>query len=240
MQSQSTGDISLESHSIFTLSRLTPGFKAALPMALGVASYGLVFGVLSQQAGMTKLQSLFMSAFVFAGASQFVALEMWSNTLPVFTIILTCFVVNMRHILMGAVLKEKLAGLSPFQTYGSLFFLVDENWAFTMAQWQRGNRDKALLAGTGICLFLSWTLSTALGTVAGSSGIDPVKWGIDFAFTAIFIFLATGMWQSRRDLLPWIVAGLTAVVIAHFFPGKWYILAGSITGSVTGAMIHER
>ncbi len=239
-QAQSAREIHDKSHSIFALSRLTPGFKAALPMALGVASYGLVFGVLSQQAGMSKLESLFMSAFVFAGASQFVALDMWSNTLPVLTIILTTFVVNMRHILMGAVLKEKLAGLSPFQTYGSLFFLVDENWAFTMAQWQKGNRDKALLAGTGICLFLSWTLSTALGTMAGSSGIDPVKWGIDFAFTAIFIFLATGMWQGRRDLLPWIVAGVTAVVIAHFFPGKWYILAGSIAGSVTGAVIHER
>lgn len=224
----------------FTLDGLAAGMRAAVPMAVGVASYGLVFGVLSRQAGMSELQALFMSAFVFAGASQFVALEMWVAPLPVATLVLTTLVVNLRHILMGAVLRDKLSGLSPIQTYGSLFFLVDENWAYTMAQWQRGNRDRALLAGTGICLFLAWTLSTLAGSLAGSSGIDPVKWGIDFAFTAIFIFLATGMWRGRRDLVPWVTAAVVAVLAEQFLPGKWYILAGSISGSITGVLLHER
>ncbi len=224
----------------FSGAGLVRGMRAAFPMAVGVASYGLVFGVLSQQAGMSESAALFMSAFVFAGASQFVALDMWVAPLPVFTIILTTFVVNLRHVLMGAVLRDNLSGLTPAQTYGSLFFLVDENWAYTMAQWQQGNRDKSLLAGTGICLFLAWTASTLAGCLLGSSGIDPVKWGIDFAFTAIFIFLATGMWRGLRDLIPWITAGVVAVLVEHYFPGKWYILAGSLTGSITGVLIHER
>ena len=223
----------------FTLAGLARGMRAALPIAVGVASYGLVFGVLSRQAGMEYLQALFMSAFVFAGASQFVALDMWTAPLPVFTLILTTFVVNLRHVLMGAVLRDTLSGLTRSQTYISLFFLVDENWAYTMAQWQQGNRDRALLAGTGFCLFLAWTSSTLAGCLLGS-GIDPVKWGMDFAFTAIFIFLATGMWQGKKDLIPWITAGVTALLAEHFFPGKWYILAGCLTGSITGVLIHDR
>ncbi|MCG8618149.1 MAG: AzlC family ABC transporter permease [Desulfobacterales bacterium] len=219
---------------------LAPGFRAALPMAVGVASYGLVFGVLSQQAGMDKAAALFMSCFVFAGASQFVALDLWVAPLPVIPLILTTLVVNLRHVLMGAVLRDKLTGLTRFQTLGSLFFLVDENWAYTMAQWQQGNRNSCLLAGTGICLFLAWTISTLVGCALGSTGIDPVKWGIDFSFTAIFIFLATGMWRGIRDLVPWTVAAVTAVIVARAFPGKWYILAGCMAGSLTGVLIHDR
>lgn len=227
-----------------TLSSLLTGTRAALPMAVGVGSYGLVFGILSQQSDMGTAAAFYMSAIVFAGASQFVALDMWIAPLPVIPILLTTLVVNLRHVLMGAVLRDKLTGLTRFQTFGSLFFLVDEGWAYTMASWQRGNRDPGLLAGTGICLFLAWTISTLAGCVLGSTGIDPVKWGIDFSFTAIFIFLATGMWRGTRDLIPWIVAGLTAILAVRWLPGKWYILAGSLCGSLagilTGAASHDR
>jgi len=224
----------------FSFHGFIKGFKAGLPIAAGVASYGLVFGVLSKQAGLGLLHALFMSAFVFAGASQFVALDMWRTPLPVFAVIVTTFVVNMRHILMGAVLVEKLRGLSRIQKYISLFFMVDENWAYSLTEWKYGNNNGALLAGTGFSLFISWTLSTCIGSLLGSGNVDPVKWGIDFAFTAIFIFLATGLWRDNRDLVPWIVAAVTAVLVSQFFPGKWYILAGSLSGSITGVIIHDK
>ncbi|HCY88190.1 MAG TPA: hypothetical protein DHV36_23840, partial [Desulfobacteraceae bacterium] len=169
-----------------------------------------------------------------------VALDMWVTPLPVIPLILTTVVVNLRHVLMGAVLRDKLTGLTRSQTLGSLFFLVDENWAYTMAQWQQGNRNQSLLAGTGVCLFLAWTISTLAGCALGSTGIDPVKWGIDFSFTAIFIFLATGMWRGIRDFIPWTVAAVTAVLAARYLPGKWYILAGCMAGSLTGVLNHDR
>lgn len=224
----------------FSFNGFTRGFKAGLPIAAGVASYGLVFGVLSKQAGLDLVHALFMSAFVFAGASQFVALDMWTTPLPIFAVIVTTFVVNMRHILMGAVLVEQLRGLSRLQKYISLFFMVDESWAYSLNEWKHGNNNGALLAGTGLSLFISWTLSTCLGNFLGSGNVDPVKWGIDFAFTAIFIFIATGLWRDKRDLVPWMVAAVTAVLVSQFFPGKWYILVGSIAGSITGVIIHDK
>lgn len=223
----------------FSWAAIRRGMGLALPMAAGVATYGLVFGVLSQQAGMTRIEALFMSAWVFAGASQFVALDMWSAPLPVLTLVLTTLAVNLRHVLMGAVLRDQLSGLTRSQTLGSLFFLVDENWAYTLARWQQGDRDRSLLMGTGICLFLAWTLSTAAGSLM-AAGLDPVKWGIDFAFTAIFIFLLTRIWEGKKDFVPWITAGITALALSHFFPGKWYILGGSIAGSLTGVLIDDR
>lgn len=224
----------------FSLNGFIKGFKSGTPIALGVASYGLVFGVLSKQAGLDLVHALLMSTFVFAGASQFVAMDMWLTPLPIATIIVTTFIVNIRHILMGAVLVEKFKGLNLFQKYFSLFFLVDENWAYSLNEWKHGDQNAALLAGTGLSLFLSWILSTGIGSIIGSGSIDPVKWGIDFAFTAIFIFLATGMWQDKRDLVPWMVAAVTAILVSKVFPGKWYIIAGSLAGSLAGAMIHDK
>ena len=222
----------------FTPRSLARGMGLALPIAVGVATYGLVFGILSRQAGMTFTQALFMSGSVFAGASQFIALDIWTWPLPVFPLVVTTFVVNLRHILMGAALRDKLTGLTRRQTLASLFFLVDENWVFFLARWQQGERDKSLLAGTGVCIFLAWTLSTAVGCLV-STGINPVTWGIDFSFTAIFIFLATGLYRGKKELLPWAVAGITAAAMAHFLPGKWYILGGAVAGSLTGALTHD-
>lgn len=224
----------------FSFNGFIKGFKSATPIALGVATYGLVFGVLSKQAGLDLIPAIFMSSFVFAGASQFVAMDMWLTPLPIVAIIVTTFVVNMRHIIMGAVLVEKFKGLSLFQKAFSLFFMVDENWAYSLNKWKHGNQNAALLAGTGFSLFISWNISTAIGSTLGSGNIDPVKWGIDFAFTAIFIYLATGMWRDRRDLLPWIVTAIVAVLVSKAFPGKWYILAGSLAGSITGVIIHDK
>lgn len=225
---------------VFSYSGFLKGLRAGLPIAVGVASYGLVFGILSRQAGMDLFTSLFMSASVFAGASQFVALDLWISPLPVAALIITTFVVNIRHFLMGTVLVERFKNMTRLQTYLSLFFLVDEAWAYSMAEWRKGDNNAALLLGCGFCLFLSWTLSTLAGNLLGAGPVDPARWGMDFAFTAIFIFLAVGLWQGKKDLIPWLVAGLVAVTVSRTLPGKWYILAGSLSGSITGALIHER
>ncbi|MCF8093626.1 MAG: AzlC family ABC transporter permease [Desulfotignum sp.] len=215
------------------------GVKAGIPIAVGVASYGFVFGILSRNAGLDLWEALCMSMFVFAGASQFVALDMWISPLPMAAIISTTFVVNLRHVLMGAVLADRFKNMTGPQKYGSLFFMVDENWAYAINEWKHGDQNATLLAGTGFSIFFSWAVSTLVGNVLGTRQIDPAKWGIDFCFTAIFIFIATGMWQGKKDLLPWIAAGVTAFLFSRYLPGKWYILAGGLAGSFTGMITDD-
>ncbi len=221
----------------FTFKGIIEGFVKALPIAVGVASYGLVFGVLSKQAGFSLFHSILMSSSVFAGASQFVVLEMWNFPLPVFTIWIATLVVNLRHMLMGISLRKHFKGLSKFKSYLSLFFLVDENWAYSMTEWKNGGTNAALLLGSGICLFCSWVSSTLIGFIIGSGISNPEKWGMDFAFTAIFIFLAKGMWSDKSDLFPWVVAAGVSVLTSKLLPGHWYIIFGAIAGSLTGGIL---
>ena len=220
----------------FTLKGALLGAKRALPVAISVFAVGVVFGVLARQARMSVLDALLMSGLVYAGASQFVALSLWTAIpFPVITIILTTFIVNMRHMLMGASLRPWFAKLSPWKVYITVFFMVDESWALTIDDLSKGGRDAGFLLGSGFMLYIAWVSSTLIGRTVGAWIQNPAQWGLDFAITAVFTALLVGMWKGKSNILPWIVAAVVAVAAAHWLPGKWYILLGGIAGSIVGA-----
>jgi 4-azaleucine resistance transporter AzlC len=225
----------------FAWSGVLAGIRLSLPLGLSTFAYGIAFGVLSRQAGLTVAESMLMSSFVFAGASQFAVMGVWATPLPVATIILTTLIVNLRHLLMGAALAPYYAGLSPLTRYLSVFFLTDENWALTMAEYGRGNRNGALLLGSGLTLMVAWSGATLTGQLVGAVIDDPARWGLDFAFSAVFLALLVGMWRGKTDLLPWLVAAVVAVVAQRLLPGTtWYIVLGGLAGSLVGALRHGR
>lgn len=219
---------------------IVQGFRACLPVALSAFAYGIVFGVLSRQAGMSLVESLLMSSLVFAGAAQFAALGLWTTPLPLTTLIVTTLVINLRHLLMGAALMPYFRQLSPLQRYVSLFFLTDENWALTMGAYARGSRNGGMLLGSGLALLLAWTGATLSGQLAGAIIGEPERYGLDFAFAAVFLALLVGLWRGKGDLLPWGVAALVAVAAQRWLPGTWYILLGGLAGSLVGAWRNER
>jgi 4-azaleucine resistance transporter AzlC len=228
----------------FSLPGLLAGFRTCLPVALGVAVYGVLFGLLARQKGLSLLEAQSMSLFVFAGASQLIALDLWGPDLPVASLILTTLIVNLRHVLMGAALSPWLTRLTARQAFGSLFFMTDESWALTLGRMVEDKRlerapDGAFLLGAGLCVYGFWNLSTALGhlLVRGLAGdvVDPAKYGLDFAFTAVFTALLVGLRPRRHDILPLAAATATALITARLLPGKWYILAGAVAGGLAAA-----
>lgn len=213
------------------------GVRMFLPVAISIAAYGVVWGVLAGQAGLSALEVALMSALVFAGASQFVALDMWSpGSLPILSIVIATAIVNLRMLLMSATLRPLVAHLSLPRALGAMFFVSDEQWAMTMAEVRKGGGSVAFLVGTGVLSWLAWMLSTLSGRVLGAFIDDPTRYGLDFAFTATFIALLLGMWKGRGDLIPWIVGGLAAIVAARLIEGNWYIIIGGLVGSFAGAL----
>ena len=114
--------------------------------------------------------------------------------------------------------------------------MVDESWALTMSDFAKGGRDAGFLLGSGFILYIAWVSSAVVGRTVGAWIQNPAQWGMDFAFTAVFLALLVGMWKGKSNLLPWVVAAIVAVAAAHLLPGKWYILLGGITGSIVGAI----
>ena len=219
----------------FDLKGGVAGARRVLPIALSVCAYGLVFGVLAQQARLSLLEVLLMSGLVFAGSAQLIVLSLWAMPLPIAAILLTTLIVNLRNLLLGAAISPWFSRLPPLKAYTSIFFLADENWALTMGEFAQGKRNAAFLLGSGLVLYVAWVGSTVVGRTLGDVVHDPARFGLDFAFTAVFLSLLVGLWKGKADLIAWVAAAIVAVAAAHVLPGKWYILLGGLAGSVASS-----
>ena len=153
-----------------TLAGIRSGLWRMLPLTIGNAAYGIVFGVLSANAGLTPAAAVLMSAVVYSGAAQIVALELWrpSPFLPILAIWAAAALVSLRYLLLGAVLRPWFGRAPARRAYGILFFLADQNWALALGVFRTGRRDAGFLLGGGLALYATW--------VGGTLGLCPLAW----------------------------------------------------------------
>lgn len=226
-----------------TLASFLAGARACVPVAVSVAAYGLVWGVLARGAGLSLIEVAMMSGLVFAGSAQFVALDLWTATpatLPIGPLVLAALIVNLRYLLLTATLRPLYPEKGLWRGALSMYLVTDENWAMTVAAMSRGGGSVAFLMGGGVLAWISWMSTNLIGFGLGSAISDPAAWGLDFAFTATFLALLLGMWKGRGDIVPWLVAALAAIATAQVIDGSWHILVGGVAGSLAGAIVEVR
>lgn len=226
----------------FTPRGVRRGARAAAPLVVGTFPFGLVVGVISDAKGLSLLETLLMSALVFAGSSQLLALELWTEPAPVLAATLAAIVVNIRLAPMGAALAPWLDRLRGARLWGTLATLVDHSYAMSAAEQRRGGRDAGYLLGVGLALWCFWLVAVAVGHVFGAAVRLPPGHPVFFAAIATFCAILVPVWQgARRDLLPWAVAA--AVAVAAWRAGlaaPWPLLAGALSGAALGAWMELR
>ncbi|HYI25600.1 MAG TPA: AzlC family ABC transporter permease [Thermomicrobiales bacterium] len=218
----------------FTVDGVRRGMRAAVPMGIGVAVYGVVFGLLARQVGLTGAENVLMNVVVFAGAAQTASLESWSYPLPIISIVMTTLLINLRLILLGAAARPWLQELPDRKVYPMLHVMADEGWSIAMNARRGGERDIGFFLGTNLFVGLCWLPAIAIGHLAGGGVGDPARIGLDFAFTAIFAATLFSGYRSRFDLIPWGAAGAAALLAHWLLPGTWFVLVGGVTGFVVG------
>ncbi|QLH83749.1 AzlC family ABC transporter permease [Halosimplex pelagicum] len=224
---------------VFDRAGIRDGFLTCVPIALGVAGYGIAFGVLADRAGLTVVEAALMSATVLAGASQIIAVELWSDPIPVATVVLAVFAVNLRYSLMGAALRPWFRYLSGTRAYLSLFFMADENWALTMREFTSGSQRGAFLLGSGLAIWVFWVASSVVGVAVGGVIDDPATFGLDFVLVATFVALAVELWDGSSTAVPWAVALVTALATSQLLSGQWHVIAGGLAAAVVEVARYE-
>jgi len=212
------------------------GVLTILPLLVAVVVYGLLFGTLAAQKGLTPLEVAIMSATVFAGASQFVAVEIWTSPPGIVLLAATALMVNLRHVLMGAALAPWIKTWPRGATIATLYMMADENWAFALRRGAMAPLTPAYYLGLSLPLYVGWIVCTFFGTIFGGVLQDPARYGLDFAFTAVFLTLLVGMWKGPRNVLPWAASAAVAVAAHAWLPGVWYIALGGLAGTLAGAL----
>lgn len=226
---------------VFTTAGVMRGVRQSLPVLLGMIPFGLVAGVAAHGAGMSLLEITLMSGIVFAGSAQLVALGIWSHPPDLLSVTLAAFVVNLRLALMGPVLAPWLDHLRGWRLWGSLFLMVDQNWAMSVAEINNGNRDAGYLLGSGLTFWVMWTGASAAGHILGAQMQPQPGHPLFFAALAVFVAMLVQMWRGRLDIVPWLVAALVSTGVAQLLPGTfWYIVAGAIAGSIVGGIRDDR
>lgn len=189
-------------------------------------------------AKMSGVETISMSVFVFAGASQFIGITMLGAGITGWGIfILTTLLVNLRHLIMGTSLAPYMIRL-PFPLQALLaFFLTDEAYALTISRIRKGRYSAIYQFTVSTMLYLVWALATVAGVVLGSYIPDPLSWGLDFAMPATFLVLLIPQLADRVSLIVFGAAAVVSVFGALYLPGKWYIIITCLAASLIGGLL---
>lgn len=216
------------------------GFRSILPLTVAVVPIGLVFGAVAATKGLSALEAALMSALVFAGGSQFVAMDLWSHPASIAALGMAALLVNVRHVLMGASISRHMAAFSSRQKILSMFFLADEIWAVAEFRARNHRLTPAWFFGAALPFYAAWVLSGLAGALLGSLVGDPSVIAMDFVFPAVFVILIAGFWRGARTGLILVGSGASALLVHHLVPGVWYILAGALGGVSVAAALSMR
>jgi len=215
------------------------GMKAAFPIVLGYLPVGMAFGVLARNAGLTTLEAGSMSVLVYAGASQFIAVEMISKGMVWFPIVLTTFFINLRHLLMSSALSLYFNG-NRIQTLGLLSAqLTDESFAVAMSNTSKIENRPGYLFGLQLTSHVAWVLGSVGGALFGGL-IDHQSYGIPFALPALFICLLLLQIRRVHHFYIMVVAGIFSLFFKWALPGNWYIILTALLASGIGMAVETK
>jgi 4-azaleucine resistance transporter AzlC len=215
--------------------RARAGFVASLALVPSVFVYGTVFGGLAVQAGLWPLEVWGMSVLVLAGASQFVAVPMIAAGAPALAVIVTTYVVNMRHYLMAATLAPSFRGFKRRWLALIAHLVNDESFAVASARSQPP--DAGVYLGSAAAIYGSFVGGVVVGTLLGGLVDDPERYGLDFAFPAVFLALVAVQQRRRSDWLVAVGAAVLAVALALLLPNNWHIVIAGLVASAVGALL---
>jgi 4-azaleucine resistance transporter AzlC len=209
------------------------GFRAMVPLWLGVVPFGLAYAVIARDGGLSFVETQALSVLVFAGSAQVSAAGLFGRGAGGLEIVLTTFLLNVRHVLYGVSLG-RLVPMTNRQRVTAANFLTDEAYGVAIA---RGARSFGFVLGAELSLFVVWNVATAAGALLGSVIPDPERLGIDFVFPIAFLALLVPLLRRRAEVVVAVVAGALAWGLAKGLPGGLPVLTAGALGALLGAWL---
>ena len=225
------------------------GMVASVPMIIGGIPFGILFGSLAMSNGLSPWFAIAMSSIVFAGSAQFVALGLILMDAPLWVIISTTFIVNLRHILYAADLVKFVKHLPLRWRVIIGFGLVDESYAAVRPMYGNGqiNNENGHFAflGSFLAFYLMWQVATVVGVVAGELIPGMSEWGLEFAMVATFIGIITPYLQKNelKNVAPYWAALLGASItslILNGLPNNLGLLFAALIGVAMGYLVSKQ
>lgn len=215
------------------------GIIASIPIAIGFLPIGITFGAIAQASGLTLLQAVSMSLLVFAGASQFVGVNLLNMGVPMAEIILTTFLLNFRHFLMSSFLITKFMPMTKGLLAVIGFGITDET--FSLASLKEEDLGAAFLLGLNFTAYAAWVVGTALGVLLATGMPAALQASMGIALYAMFIgLLLPSMKKSIKVSMVALSAGITNIILHDYISTGWSIIVATIIGAIIGSLVFKR
>ncbi|KGR76429.1 branched-chain amino acid ABC transporter permease [Ureibacillus sinduriensis BLB-1 = JCM 15800] len=217
------------------------GIKDCIPTLLGYISIGVAFGVIGITSNLSVLEIFLLSVLVYAGSAQFIFCGLYVAGAPFSVIIVTTFIVNLRHFLMSLTVAPHLTRYSSLRNIGFGTLLTDETFGVAVTKVMK---DKQLggnwMDGLNLTAYLAWIASCTIGGVVGKWLPNAEDWGLDFALLAMFSALLVLSLSSvgKSKLMHYLkLIALMAIllyVLLYFLPGHLAVLIATMIVATIG------
>jgi len=207
-----------------------------VPLVIGATPFGMLFGALAISVGVSPWATMGLSLIVFAGSSQFVAAGLVGQGASVGIIVLTTFIVNLRHALYAASLGPYLRHLSHQWLAPMAFLLTDESYAAVISRFERADESPNkhwFYLGGALLMYVNWQLWTLAGIVTGQRLHGVSELGLEFAMVVTFIGIVVPMIRRWPMLVCALVAG-SAALLLHELPHQLGLIIASLCGIAAG------
>lgn len=217
------------------------GIKDTIPMVIGAIPFGIIFGALAVtgDSPLTPTATMGLSLFVFAGSAQFIGIGLYSQGIGLALIILTTFIVNLRHALYAASLAPYMRHVGHNWLLPLGFWLTDETYAVVINRFQTHGKNPYrhwYYFGSAIFMYLNWQLCTVIGIVAGQQLGDATSWGLDFAMVVTFIGIVVPLIINRPMLACALIAAITSLA-TYNLPNRLGYMVGGLAGIIAGMIV---
>lgn len=222
------------------------GVKTCIPTLLGYAGVGLSFGIVAVASGFSLLEIILLCLLVYAGAAQFIICALVIAGTPISAIVLTAFIVNSRMFLLSMTLAPSYKDYSLLNRIGLATLVTDETFGVAVTPHLKGEKiNDRWLHGLNITAYVFWTIACIIGALFGKYIHDPDALGLDFAITAMFIFLAVSQFESiRRSKVKIYLVLIICVIVmmlglSLFMPSYLAIILASTITAALGVVMER-
>lgn len=217
------------------------GIQIGFPIVLGYIPVALTYGVLASQAGMSLLELTMMSALVYAGASQFMGVNMIVANATIIEIVVATFVLNFRHFVMSlSFMNELRERISLKGRVGLALGLTDETFAVSALNKEEAEQKNGVFfyAAIYITAYLSWVIGSFVGGLLGEIIPEQLSQSMGIALYAMFIgLLIPSVKKEVRVGLIAILAMIINVIASQFVSSGWSIVLGTVIGGLAGVFL---
>lgn len=214
-------------------SEFKKGIQAGVSIGIGYFPIALTFGLLAKTSGLSIYETVLMSLIVFAGAAQYISLSLIAYGTGIFEIILTTFIVNIRHFLMSATLNEKVEKDHLLNKLAYAFGITDET--FSVAATRENSVTTGYMFGIISVSYSSWVVFSGVGHLIGASLPQTLQDSMGVALYAMFIgLLVPSMKKSAKVIFLAVLGAVfnSIFTLSHIMAQGWSIVSATLLSAI--------